>query len=321
MAVSQSAFRAQTTQFIIMLNHGSRTKSTSLITHDLLPGSYAHMAPQSNRYNSELRHFKKQTAEFIKGLNHDHGTLCQHLEGTGTQNPVRACVNQADRMVDVDQEVKKRVKERVKERVKDRVKEGKAKKIIKDINHPSHDLFTPLSSSRPHQYWCIKAGTERLKTASILRPSDYSAVTDSALFPVEVADHRPVYSLNPETALDMAADEEGLWMVQDSLDIEQMWDTQCPRENAEAAFMVCGTGWAALVYVVYNTREPSRSRMQCVFDVNDMVTSEEAPLLYQEECSSRQSEVQPSGETDLCLGQCYQILYKLSMKRKLTMIP
>ncbi|CAB1330028.1 unnamed protein product [Coregonus sp. 'balchen'] len=83
---------------------------------------------QSNRYNTELWHFKKQTAEFIKGINQDHGTLRQDLEWTEvwvdrveremdyveTQNPARTCVNQADRMVDVDQEVKERVKERKK---------------------------------------------------------------------------------------------------------------------------------------------------------------------------------------------------------------
>ena len=48
----------------------------------------------------------------------------------------------------------------------------KAKKIIKDNNHPSNCLFTLLSSRRRGQYRCIKAGTERLKTASISRPSD-----------------------------------------------------------------------------------------------------------------------------------------------------
>ncbi|CAB1330029.1 unnamed protein product [Coregonus sp. 'balchen'] len=83
---------------------------------------------QSNRYNTELWHFKKQTAEFIKGINQDHGTLRQDLEWMGvwvdcveremdyveTQNPASACVNQADRMVDVDQEVKERLKERKK---------------------------------------------------------------------------------------------------------------------------------------------------------------------------------------------------------------
>ena len=45
----------------------------------------------------------------------------------------------------------------------------KAKKIIKDINHPSHCLFTPLSSSRRGQYRCIKAGTERLKNSLYLK--------------------------------------------------------------------------------------------------------------------------------------------------------
>jgi hypothetical protein len=33
----------------------------------------------------------------------------------------------------------------------------KAIKIIKDNNHPSHYLFTPLSSRRRGQYMCIKA--------------------------------------------------------------------------------------------------------------------------------------------------------------------
>ncbi|XP_053279951.1 olfactomedin-like protein 3B [Pleuronectes platessa] len=115
------------------------------------------------------------------------------------------------------------------------------------------------------------------------------AVTDIAMFPVD--SRASVYSLNPETVADLAADDEGLWLLfatSDSepninlakmdpatLDIEQIWDTRCPRENAEAAFVVCGT-----VYVVYNTRLVSRSRIQCVFDVNDMVISEEAPLLY-----------------------------------------
>jgi hypothetical protein len=45
----------------------------------------------------------------------------------------------------------------------------KAKKIIKDNNHPSHCLFTPLSSRRQGQYRCIKAGTERLKNSFYLK--------------------------------------------------------------------------------------------------------------------------------------------------------
>ena len=45
----------------------------------------------------------------------------------------------------------------------------KAKKIIKDNNHPSHCLFPPLSSRRQGQYRCIKAGTERLKNSFYLK--------------------------------------------------------------------------------------------------------------------------------------------------------
>ena len=45
----------------------------------------------------------------------------------------------------------------------------KAKMIIKDINHPSHCLFPPLSSRRQGQYRCIKAGTERLKNSFYLK--------------------------------------------------------------------------------------------------------------------------------------------------------
>ena len=45
----------------------------------------------------------------------------------------------------------------------------KAKQIIKDNNHPSHCLFTPLSSRRRGQYRCVKAGTERLKNRFYLK--------------------------------------------------------------------------------------------------------------------------------------------------------
>ena len=45
----------------------------------------------------------------------------------------------------------------------------KAIKIIKDNNHPSHCLFTLLSSRRRGQYRCIKAGTERLKNSFYLK--------------------------------------------------------------------------------------------------------------------------------------------------------
>jgi hypothetical protein len=44
----------------------------------------------------------------------------------------------------------------------------KAKKIIKDLGHLSHGLFTPLPSRRRRQYRCIKAGTERLRNSFYL---------------------------------------------------------------------------------------------------------------------------------------------------------
>jgi hypothetical protein len=45
----------------------------------------------------------------------------------------------------------------------------KVKKIIKDNNHPSHCLFTSLSSRSQGQYRCIKAGTKSLKNSFCLK--------------------------------------------------------------------------------------------------------------------------------------------------------
>ncbi|KAL3978092.1 tyrosine-protein phosphatase non-receptor type 13 [Sarotherodon galilaeus] len=155
-----------------------------------------------------------------------------------------------------------------------------------------------------------------------------NSLTDSAVFPVQ--DHVPVYGLTPETVIDLAVDEEGLWAIYatqqneryislakmdtSSLDIEQMWDTNCPRENAEAAFVICGT-----LYVVYNTKQPGRSRVQCVFDVNDMVTSEDAPLVYFPKRYGSHSSLKYNPHEKLLYAwdDGYQILYKLTMKKKL----
>ncbi|XP_066528369.1 olfactomedin-like protein 3B isoform X2 [Hoplias malabaricus] len=151
------------------------------------------------------------------------------------------------------------------------------------------------------------------------------SIADSAVLPVE--GQIPVYSLNPETLVDLIADEEGLWalypagdtinlakMDAETLDIEQMWDTLCPRTNAEAAFIVCGT-----VYVVYNTRPSSRSRLQCVFDVNDMTTSGEAPLLYFPRRFGAHSSLKynPVERQVYAWDDGYQILYRLALRKKL----
>ncbi|CAJ1051749.1 olfactomedin-like protein 3 [Xyrichtys novacula] len=153
-------------------------------------------------------------------------------------------------------------------------------------------------------------------------------MTDSAVFPER--DQVPVYGLTPETVMDLAVDEEGLWAIYstqqneryislakmdtNSLDLEQMWDTNCPRENAEAAFVICGT-----LYVVYNTQQPGRSRVQCVFDVNDMVSNEEAPLVYFPKRYGAHSSLKYNPQEQLLYAwdDGYQILYKLAMKKKL----
>ncbi|CAL1606376.1 unnamed protein product [Knipowitschia caucasica] len=153
-------------------------------------------------------------------------------------------------------------------------------------------------------------------------------LTDLAMFPL--ASVSPVYSLNPETVADLSADDKGLWLLFSSsenepninlaklelstLDIEQIWDTGCPRENAEAAFVVCG-----VVYVVYNTPLPSRSRVQCVFDVNGVVQNEEAPLIYFPRRFGAHSSLKYNPEEKQLYGwdDGYQIIYRLIMKRKM----
>ncbi|XP_055039690.1 olfactomedin-like protein 3A [Misgurnus anguillicaudatus] len=155
-----------------------------------------------------------------------------------------------------------------------------------------------------------------------------STVVDSSVFPAK--NQLPAYSLNPETFIDLAVDEEGLWAIfatqenekhislakidPKTLDIEQMWDTPCVRENAEAAFVICGT-----VYVVYNSKLPSRSRIQCVFDVSDMITNDDAPNVYFPKRYGTHSSLKYSPVEQLLYAwdDGYQILYKLQMKKKL----
>ncbi|TSL61236.1 Olfactomedin-like protein 3B [Bagarius yarrelli] len=150
------------------------------------------------------------------------------------------------------------------------------------------------------------------------------SLVDNAVLPVQ--EQVSVYSLNPETIVDLIADEEGLWalyaigtinlakMDSDTLDIEHMWETSCSRINAEAAFFVCGT-----LYVVYNTRPPSRAKVQCVFDVNDMVTPEEAPLFYFPRRFGTHSSLKynPVEKQVYAWDDGYQILYRMSLKKKL----
>ncbi|RLV86635.1 hypothetical protein DV515_00015843 [Chloebia gouldiae] len=153
-------------------------------------------------------------------------------------------------------------------------------------------------------------------------------VVDSSVFPAE--EQIPVFGLSPSTYIEVSADEEGLWAIyatkEDeknmclakldpaSLDIEQMWDTPCPRENAEGAFVVCGA-----LHVVYNTRLPSRARVQCVFDVSGTLAPEDASLAYfpKRYGSHASLKYSPHERQIYAWDDGYQIIYRMEMKKKL----
>ncbi|XP_062899803.1 olfactomedin-like protein 3A [Mobula hypostoma] len=152
-------------------------------------------------------------------------------------------------------------------------------------------------------------------------------VSDSAMFPAE--QQIPVYGLSPFNYIDLAMDENGLWAIyatrdnekniclarldHKTLDIEQMWDTPCPIENAESAFVICGT-----LYVVYNSKLRSRSRIQCVYDVTDMVNTDLAPLLYFPKRYGAHSSIKynPREKQLYAWDDGYQIIYRLTLKPK-----
>ncbi|NXP41157.1 OLFL3 protein, partial [Leiothrix lutea] len=153
-------------------------------------------------------------------------------------------------------------------------------------------------------------------------------VVDSSVFPAE--EQIPVFGLSPSTYIEVSADEEGLWAIyatkEDeknmclakldpaSLDIEQMWDTPCPRENAEGAFVVCGA-----LHVVYNTRLPSRARVQCVFDVSGTLAPEDASLVYfpKRYGSHASLKYSPRERQIYAWDDGYQIIYRMEMKKKM----
>ncbi|XP_063072093.1 olfactomedin-like protein 3A [Engraulis encrasicolus] len=159
-------------------------------------------------------------------------------------------------------------------------------------------------------------------------------LVDSSVLPL--SNLIPPYGLTPHTLLDLSVDEEGLWCVYasssgtggdthhlslakmdaDTLAVTHTWTTPCPRDNAEAAFMACGT-----LYVVYNTRLPGRSRVQCVYDAADPSTAEDAIHTYFPRRQGAHSSLKYSVQEKMLYawGQGYQILYKLNMRSKLDM--
>uniref|UniRef100_A0A3Q0SFI4 Olfactomedin-like 3a n=1 Tax=Amphilophus citrinellus TaxID=61819 RepID=A0A3Q0SFI4_AMPCI len=343
---------------------------------------------QSHQYHTEMKDFKKLTAEAMDGLKTEHSILFKDLEGAAvrvdrveremdyveTQTSPRACGNRADKVV--EQEALKHFELSINlERHCVEIISGiRSVKILKRVGSPkgmwTRDprsskvyIFNGTSGDTIYQFNSVRDFSRSLgltSSRSIRLPSEWSgpgsavyngylyyikqeadadmqvvkynllsgSVTETAMFPVE--GRATVYNLNPETVADLAADDGGLWLLyapSDSeptislakmdaatLDIEQIWDTQCPREYAEAAFVVCGT-----VYVVYNTRLASRSRVQCVFDVNDMVLSEEAPLIYFPRRYGAHASLKynPEEKQLYSWDDGYQIIYRLTMKRKL----
>ncbi|CAM4608255.1 olfactomedin-like protein 3 [Lepidochelys kempii] len=175
-----------------------------------------------------------------------------------------------------------------------------------------------------HLYYIRQQGTFQVIKFSLANKT----IVDSSVFPVE--EQVPVFGLSAFNYIDIAADEEGLWAIYAtrenekniclakldpvSLDTEQMWDTPCPRENAESAFVICGA-----LYVVYNTRLPSRSRVQCVFDVSGTMTPEDAALVYFPKRYGSHSSMKynPKERQIYAWDDGYQIIYRMEMKKKL----
>ncbi|XP_059191478.1 olfactomedin-like protein 3A [Centropristis striata] len=151
-------------------------------------------------------------------------------------------------------------------------------------------------------------------------------VMDSTLLPG--AGRIPVYSLNPNTYLDMAVDELGLWVIhadteyagnlviskldKGSLAVEYTWDTQCRSRDAEGAFLICGT-----LYVVYNTRYGGRSTIQCLYDIHDTIHSGESPVLFFPKRYTSHSSIHyhPGDKQLYAWDDGYQTIYKVETAR------
>ncbi|KAM9377485.1 olfactomedin-like protein 1 [Pholidichthys leucotaenia] len=171
--------------------------------------------------------------------------------------------------------------------------------------------------------YCHKADTSN----EIMKVDVHNGtVVDSTLLPG--AGRLPVYSLNPNTYLDMAVDELGLWVIHADADyegnlvitkldkgtlaVESSWDTQCRSRDAEGAFLICGT-----LYVVYNTRYGGRSTVQCLYDIHDTVHSTESPVIffpkrYTSHCSIH---YHPGDKQLYAWDDGYQTIYTVETRR------
>ncbi|CAM2115530.1 olfactomedin-like protein 1 [Lepidochelys kempii] len=152
-------------------------------------------------------------------------------------------------------------------------------------------------------------------------------VTDRMLLPG--AGQIPAYELFPDTKIDLAIDEQGLWAIHAEPDtsgnlvitkinhmtmtVEHTWDTSCNSKNAEAAFLMCAT-----LYVVYNSPSGGTSRIECVYDVLGTINAYEIPMLPfpKRQRSHSMIHYNPKEKQLFAWANGSQILYKLQTKQK-----
>ncbi|NWT70739.1 OLFL1 protein, partial [Prunella himalayana] len=149
-------------------------------------------------------------------------------------------------------------------------------------------------------------------------------VADQMLLPG--AGRVPAYQLSPQTKIDLALDEQGLWALHAepetggnivltkinavAMAVEHSWDTPCSSRGAEAAFMACNA-----LHVVYNSPSGGSSRIQCVYDVLGAHTN---PGLHFPKRQGGHSTVHynPKDKQLFAWGDGSQIIYKLHTEKK-----
>ncbi|XP_068115774.1 olfactomedin-like protein 3A [Hyperolius riggenbachi] len=144
------------------------------------------------------------------------------------------------------------------------------------------------------------------------------------------AGHSPPYQLSPYTKIDLAIDEQGLWAIhtessgagnivlskidQADMAVSNVWNTSCSSDNAESAFVICGT-----LYVMYNSPSGGRSHIDCMFDTSGVIDGHETPTLYFPRRYSSHSSVHynPRDQMLYAWDDSYQIIYKFELKKKI----
>ncbi|XP_048343012.1 olfactomedin-like protein 1 [Sphaerodactylus townsendi] len=139
----------------------------------------------------------------------------------------------------------------------------------------------------------------------------------------------PAYELNPSTKIDLAVDELGLWTIYtesntngklvitkinpETMTEEHTWDTPCKRQNAEAAFMMCGA-----LYVLYNSPVGGTSRIECIYDTLQTISPHEVLQFHFPKRQASHSMVHyNSREKQLfAWDNGSQIIYKFLTKQK-----